>query len=262
MVADARGPRPPLTWPRSAVSRPNCASSECLAGGATARRRPGRNAGAAGTDRSPGRRRRDGATPGELLGALEARRARRSPAGRRARGRHVAGQDRRRGRPARDRWFSPHAWANGLGLLANLHVAAGVGGGPYLEFPFDPPGWTGRAGISSWPSRSGPGPTDACGCRRPPGSGRRSTSTRWPACRWPATPDRPLLTDTTGDRRRRRIRFIGLGRMGGPMSGNVLAAGHDLIVHDTPPGSGRPAAWRPAPPGPRRRVRPPPAARW
>jgi len=39
-------------------------------------------------------------------------------------------------------WFTPHTWTNGLGLLANLHVAAGVGGGPYLEFPFDPPGWT------------------------------------------------------------------------------------------------------------------------
>jgi L-alanine-DL-glutamate epimerase-like enolase superfamily enzyme len=41
-----------------------------------------------------------------------------------------------------DRWFTPHTWTNGLGLLANLHVAAGVGGGPYLEFPWDPPGWT------------------------------------------------------------------------------------------------------------------------
>jgi L-alanine-DL-glutamate epimerase-like enolase superfamily enzyme len=38
--------------------------------------------------------------------------------------------------------FTPHTWTNGIGLLANLHVAAGVGGGPYLEFPFDPPGWT------------------------------------------------------------------------------------------------------------------------
>ena len=28
-------------------------------------------------------------------------------------------------------------------LLANLHVAAGVGAGPYLEFPYDPAGgWT------------------------------------------------------------------------------------------------------------------------
>ncbi|HEX6509968.1 MAG TPA: enolase C-terminal domain-like protein, partial [Chloroflexota bacterium] len=42
----------------------------------------------------------------------------------------------------RSRWFSPHSWTNGLGMLANLHVAAGVGGGPYFEFPYDPPGWT------------------------------------------------------------------------------------------------------------------------
>ena len=41
-----------------------------------------------------------------------------------------------------NRWFTPHTWTNGLGLLANLHVVAGVGGGPYLEFPYDPPGWT------------------------------------------------------------------------------------------------------------------------
>ena len=39
-------------------------------------------------------------------------------------------------------WFTPHTWTNGLGLLANLHVVAGVGGGPYVEFPYDPPGWT------------------------------------------------------------------------------------------------------------------------
>jgi L-alanine-DL-glutamate epimerase-like enolase superfamily enzyme len=43
---------------------------------------------------------------------------------------------------ARNRWFTPHTWTNGIGLLANLHVAAGVGGGPYLEFPYDPPDWT------------------------------------------------------------------------------------------------------------------------
>jgi L-alanine-DL-glutamate epimerase-like enolase superfamily enzyme len=43
---------------------------------------------------------------------------------------------------ARNRWFSPHSWTNGLGMLANVHVAAGVGGGPYFEFPYDPPGWT------------------------------------------------------------------------------------------------------------------------
>jgi D-galactarolactone cycloisomerase len=39
-------------------------------------------------------------------------------------------------------WFTPHTWTNGVGVLANLHVAAGVGGGPFLEFPFDPPGCT------------------------------------------------------------------------------------------------------------------------
>ena len=42
----------------------------------------------------------------------------------------------------RNRWFTPHTWTNGIGLLANLHVVCGVGGGPYVEFPFDPPGWT------------------------------------------------------------------------------------------------------------------------
>jgi D-galactarolactone cycloisomerase len=42
----------------------------------------------------------------------------------------------------KNRWFTPHTWSNGLGVLANLHVAAGVGGGPFIEFPYDPPGWT------------------------------------------------------------------------------------------------------------------------
>jgi len=42
----------------------------------------------------------------------------------------------------RNRRFTPHTWTNGLGLLANLHVVCGVGGGPFVEFPFDPPGWT------------------------------------------------------------------------------------------------------------------------
>jgi L-alanine-DL-glutamate epimerase-like enolase superfamily enzyme len=66
---------------------------------------------------------------------------------------------------ARGRWFTPHTWTNGLGLLANLHVAAGVGGGPYLEFPYDPPGWT--------PQRrdfflTEPVGIDAAGCVRVP----------------------------------------------------------------------------------------------
>jgi D-galactarolactone cycloisomerase len=43
---------------------------------------------------------------------------------------------------AEDAWFSPHTWTNGIGLLANLHLACAVSRCPYLEFPFDPPAWT------------------------------------------------------------------------------------------------------------------------
>ena len=59
---------------------------------------------------------------------------------------------------ARNRWFTPHTWTNGLGLLANLHVAAGVGGGPFIEFPYDPPGWTPerRDAFLAEPIRPGP----------------------------------------------------------------------------------------------------------
>ncbi len=32
-----------------------------------------------------------------------------------------------------------------------------------------------------------------------------------------------------------KVGFIGLGRMGAPMCGNILAAGHDLLVHDVRP---------------------------
>ena len=39
-------------------------------------------------------------------------------------------------------WFSPHTWSNGIGLLANLHLACAVSQCPFLEFPFDPPDWT------------------------------------------------------------------------------------------------------------------------
>lgn len=43
---------------------------------------------------------------------------------------------------ARGHWFTPHTWTNGIGLLANLHMAAGAAAGPFVEFPYDPPGWT------------------------------------------------------------------------------------------------------------------------
>jgi 3-hydroxyisobutyrate dehydrogenase len=37
-----------------------------------------------------------------------------------------------------------------------------------------------------------------------------------------------------------KVGFIGLGQMGAPMSGNLLAAGHDLIVHDARPAAAGP----------------------
>ena len=42
----------------------------------------------------------------------------------------------------RHRDFTPHTWSNGIGVLANLHLSAGVGGGPWFELPYDPDGWT------------------------------------------------------------------------------------------------------------------------
>ncbi len=39
--------------------------------------------------------------------------------------------------------FTPHTWGNGIGLLANAHLAAGAAAAcPFLEFPFDPPSWS------------------------------------------------------------------------------------------------------------------------
>lgn len=38
--------------------------------------------------------------------------------------------------------FTPHTWTNGAGLVANLHLTAGVANAPFLEFPYDPPLWS------------------------------------------------------------------------------------------------------------------------
>jgi L-alanine-DL-glutamate epimerase-like enolase superfamily enzyme len=38
--------------------------------------------------------------------------------------------------------FTPHTWGSGIGLLANAHLFAGCNGGPWLEYPIDPPEWT------------------------------------------------------------------------------------------------------------------------
>lgn len=43
---------------------------------------------------------------------------------------------------ARGLAFSPHTWTNGIGLIANAHLAAAVPNCPFIEFPYDPPAWT------------------------------------------------------------------------------------------------------------------------
>jgi L-alanine-DL-glutamate epimerase-like enolase superfamily enzyme len=40
------------------------------------------------------------------------------------------------------RAWSPHAWSNGLGLVANLHAAVALSTVPYVEVPYDPPAWS------------------------------------------------------------------------------------------------------------------------
>ena len=37
--------------------------------------------------------------------------------------------------------FTPHTWTNGMGVIANAHLAAGVADAPWLELPWDPPEW-------------------------------------------------------------------------------------------------------------------------
>lgn len=38
--------------------------------------------------------------------------------------------------------FIPHTWSNGIGLAANLQLAASLPNCPWFEFPVDPPAWT------------------------------------------------------------------------------------------------------------------------
>jgi L-alanine-DL-glutamate epimerase-like enolase superfamily enzyme len=37
--------------------------------------------------------------------------------------------------------FTPHTWTNGMGVMANAHLTAGLVDAPFLEYPFDPPDW-------------------------------------------------------------------------------------------------------------------------
>src|SRR5260221_8857846 len=37
--------------------------------------------------------------------------------------------------------FTPHTWTNGMGVTANVHLAAGTVGASFIEYPYDPPEW-------------------------------------------------------------------------------------------------------------------------
>jgi L-alanine-DL-glutamate epimerase-like enolase superfamily enzyme len=37
--------------------------------------------------------------------------------------------------------FTPHTWTNGMGVVANAHLTAGLADAPFLEYPYDPPEW-------------------------------------------------------------------------------------------------------------------------
>jgi L-alanine-DL-glutamate epimerase-like enolase superfamily enzyme len=37
--------------------------------------------------------------------------------------------------------FTPHTWTNGMGVMANAHLTAGLADAPFLEYPYDPPDW-------------------------------------------------------------------------------------------------------------------------
>jgi L-alanine-DL-glutamate epimerase-like enolase superfamily enzyme len=37
--------------------------------------------------------------------------------------------------------FTPHTWTNGMGVMANAHLTAGLADVPFLEYPYDPPDW-------------------------------------------------------------------------------------------------------------------------
>lgn len=57
--------------------------------------------------------------------------------------------------------FTPHTWTNGMGVVANAHLTAGVADAPWLEFPYDPPEWSleRRDFMMAEPFRPGPGGT-------------------------------------------------------------------------------------------------------
>jgi L-alanine-DL-glutamate epimerase-like enolase superfamily enzyme len=67
--------------------------------------------------------------------------------------------------------YSPHTWGDGLVLLANLHVAAAVSTAPFIEYPFDPPGWTPERRDFVLPRSTLPGPDGLLTLSDAPGLG-------------------------------------------------------------------------------------------
>jgi D-galactarolactone cycloisomerase len=63
------------------------------------------------------------------------------------------------------RTWSPHTWTNGLGMVANLHLAMAVSTAGFIEVPFDPPAWSAERRDWMLPSPIEIGPD---GCIRPP----------------------------------------------------------------------------------------------
>ena len=117
---------------RRAVARGAAGRHGSARAGGTARLRAGR----------PDRRWRDDPDVRRDAGRARCRCLRRLPARRRARGGMLADPHARRAGPR------PQPLVHAAHLderhrpAANLHVAAGVGGGPFIEYPYDPPGWT------------------------------------------------------------------------------------------------------------------------
>ena len=143
---------------------------------------------------------------------------------------------------ARNRWFTPHTWTNGIGLLANLHVAAGVGGGPFLEFPYDPPGWTPerRDVMLAEPIRPGPptailrvparaGPRDRRSTR-PPSRGTRHDDASRAAGRDRRRLDRPRRRRRAADRAVHRRRGSCRRRPAGPSTTSPAATARRIAA--------------------------------
>lgn len=61
---------------------------------------------------------------------------------------------------------APHTWGNGIGLMANLHLAAAIPNCPFLEFPHDPP--SGFTAAARDQMLTEPLEIDADGCVRVP----------------------------------------------------------------------------------------------